>query len=213
MSDVAAVRARRRTPLAPEIPTDVRILTIAADHVRRFGAPHTTVTAVARAAAMSHANIYRYYPSKAALFDEITADWLKPIETGLRDIADGPDPTFDKFERIVLAIHRAYRAKAETDPQIFALFCDAAERDAALVRKHRNRCQVALRRTLEEGGAGGRMDIADQGRALVLIGDALHRFTDPIAVRLDLRLPRQALESRAARVGLVILRALASGRY
>ena len=209
----AAARPRRRQPPTPTVPTDVRILTIAADHVRRFGAAHTTITAVARAAAMSHANVYRYYPSKAALFDEITADWLKPLEAGLRDIADGPDPAFDKFERIVLVIHRAYRAKAEGDPQIFALFCEAAERDAPLARKHRNRCQVALRRTLEEGQGGGRFEIADQQRALILVGDALHRFTDPLAVRADLRLPRQALENRAGRVALVVLRALATGRY
>ncbi len=212
MSEVGG-RVRRR-PLPPrDIPTDVRILGVAADHVRRFGAAHTTVTAVARAAAMSHANVYRYYPSKAALFDEITADWLKPLEAGLRDIADGPDPTFDKFERIVLAIHRAYRAKAEADPQIFALFCEAAAQDAPLARKHRNRCQVALRRTLEGGQGGGRFEIGDLQRALTLVGDALYRFTDPVAVRSDLRLPRQAVENRVARVALVTLRALAAGRY
>ncbi len=211
--DEAAARPRRRAPASTSIPTDVRILVIAADHVRRFGAAHTTITAVARAAAMSHANVYRYYPSKAALFDEITAEWLKPLEAGLRDIVDGPDPAFDKFERVALAIHRAYRAKAEADPQIFALLCAAAACDAPLARKHRNRCLLALQRILEEGAGGGRFEIIDMQKALVLVADTLHRFTDPLAVRADLRQPRHGLELRAAQVAIIALRALAAGRY
>ena len=48
---------------------------------------------------MSHANIYRYFPSKSALVEGVTDYWLRPIEAGLRDIADGPDPAYDKLER------------------------------------------------------------------------------------------------------------------
>ena len=45
------------------------LLGIATDHVRRFGIERTTVVAIAREAGMTHANVYRYFPSKEALVD------------------------------------------------------------------------------------------------------------------------------------------------
>ena len=65
---------------------DIRILDLAAEHIRQHGIERTTVVAIAREAAMSHGNVYRYFPSKEALVDAVTAQWLKPIETGVRDI-------------------------------------------------------------------------------------------------------------------------------
>jgi AcrR family transcriptional regulator len=208
---------RNRIPLqqihpAPEPTTDVRILEIASAHIRRYGIERTTVTRIAEQAGMSHANIYRYYPSKAALFDEITASWLKPLEAGLRIIVDAPDPAFDKLERILFAIHRAYRDKSENDPNIFALFADAAEKGSSVARKHRNRNEIEILRTLEEGASGGIFEIADQKRALALVFDATHRFIHPVSIRMDMDVPRQIIEARATRVTRLVLRALATGR-
>src|SRR5665213_4604996 len=113
--------APRGLPAPPDTPTDARILDTAAEHIRRFGVERTSVTGIAEAAGMSHANVYRYYPSKTALFDEITVHWLKPLEAGLRIIADAQDPAFDKLERMVFAVHRGYRHQLESDPKIFRL--------------------------------------------------------------------------------------------
>ena len=59
---------------------DQRILELACDHLRRFGPKRTTIVGIAEAAGMSHANVYRYFPSKQALFEAVTALWLKPLE-------------------------------------------------------------------------------------------------------------------------------------
>ena len=68
---------------------EARILEVARAHIRRFGAARATIVGVAHDAGMTHANVYRYFPSKATLFEEITASWLRPIETRLREVADG----------------------------------------------------------------------------------------------------------------------------
>ncbi|MGP0061715.1 MAG: TetR/AcrR family transcriptional regulator [Beijerinckiaceae bacterium] len=196
----------------PQPATDVLILEIAADHIRRFGIERTTVTRIAEEAGMSHANVYRYYPSKAALIEEITAGWLKPLETGLRSIADAPDPAFDKLERIIFAVHRTYRDKLETDPNVFALFAEATAKSAGVARKHRNRIELEIQRTLEEGAGGGVFEFKDQKKALALVCDALHKFIHPCAVSLDLAVGRTALEDRAGLVATLVLAALASGR-
>ncbi|MFH7168817.1 TetR/AcrR family transcriptional regulator, partial [Klebsiella pneumoniae] len=74
---------------------------------------------------MSHANVYRYFPSKADLVDAVTAGWLRNIEVDLASIAGAPDPADDKLERIVLALARELREEAEAEPEIFAAFTEA----------------------------------------------------------------------------------------
>ena len=66
-----------QTPL-PES-QDARILDLAAEHVRRYGAARLRIVAVAQDAGMTHGNVYRYFPSKEALFDAVTEQWLKPV--------------------------------------------------------------------------------------------------------------------------------------
>lgn len=196
-----------KTP-QPE-PTDSRILRIAADHVRRFGVERTTVVSIAAEAGMSHANVYRYFPSKESLVDALTDHWLKPIEAGLHEIADAPDPADDKLERILSAIHRAYRHKVETDPNLFAIFAEAAPAGRAIARRHRGRVQNEIQRVIEEGMGGGVFRPGDLRRATALVFDALHRFIHPVSVRLDRDVPREQIDSRFERVTRIVLRSLA----
>lgn len=201
---------RPAAPVKP--PTDLVILEIAADHIRRFGVERTTVTGIAEEAGMSHANVYRYYPSKTALIDEITAGWLKPLETGLRSIADAPDPAFDKLERLIFAVHRTYRDKLDSDPNIFSLFVEATAKGTSVARKHRSRIELEIQRILDEGASGGVFEISDMKKALALVCDALHKFIHPCAMSLDVAMARATLEDRAGFVATLVLAALAGGR-
>jgi AcrR family transcriptional regulator len=203
---------RKRQPQPPLPSTDVRILEIGAEHIRRHGLARMTITQIAHEAMMSHANIYRYYPSKEALIDEITSAWLKPIEAGLRVIADAPDPAFDKLERILFALHRAYRGKRDEDPNLFDLLVAANAEDTGIARRHRHRCQLEIQRVLEEGVGSGTFTIADFTKALALVLDTMHRFIDPAMVKADAKLPHREAENRAQQIVGLILRALASGR-
>ena len=83
---------------------------------------------------MTHANVYRYFPSKAALFEEITASWLRPIETRLREAAEAAAPAYDKLESMLMTVHRAYRQKLENDPALFDLLIEALEEDRGSAR-------------------------------------------------------------------------------
>jgi AcrR family transcriptional regulator len=87
-------------------PSETRILTVASEHLRTFGLKRFTVVAVAEEAGMTHANVYRYFPSRVALIDAVVDLWLKATERKLADIADGPDPADDKLERLILGLAR-----------------------------------------------------------------------------------------------------------
>ena len=203
----------RRSPRSPSSePVEARLLAIASEHVRKFGAGRATVVGIAQEAGMTHANVYRYFASREALFEEITAFWLRPLEARLREAADGADPAYDKLERMLLAIYRAYRQKLETDPAVFDLLIDALDKAKGAARKHRARVQSEIQRVVEEGVASGAFAMTDRRRALSLIFDVAHRFIHPLAVRLDAEAPAAALEGRFERVIALALRALRAGR-
>jgi AcrR family transcriptional regulator len=197
---------RTRAPSA-----DVRLLTIAAQQLRAHGAKAVTVVGVAELAGMTHANVYRYFPSKAALIDAIAARWLKSLEAEIAEIADAPDPADDKLERLLQAVARAQRDLLAENRHLFDVYCDATETNRALVRKHRARLRHLIERVVDEGIATGKFDPRDRERALAFIGDAAYRFINPIAVRLDAEIPSDIVDQRLAATIRVIERALANG--
>ena len=201
----------KTSPTLPE-PTESRLVALAADQVRRFGPARATVVAVAAEAGMTHANVYRYFPSKAALLEEVTAAWLRPLEARLREAADGADPAYDKLERMLLALHRAYREKLDADPALFDLLVESLTKERPAARKHRARVQSEMQRVVEEGVASGAFAMVDRRRALALVFDAAHRFIHPLALRLDRATPAPALAQRFERVVSMTLRALRTGR-
>ena len=161
---------------------------------------------------MTHANVYRHFASKADLADSVTAAWLKPLEARLREAADGADPAHDKIERMLMAVHSAYRATLEAEPKLFDLFIDALENERPAAKLHRARVQGEVQRVVEEAIAAGAFAHADRRRAMALIFDIAHRFIHPSAMKLDREASRAALAARfEAALGL-LLRALRFGR-
>ena len=191
---------------------EARILEVARAHIRRFGATRATIVGVAHDAGMTHANVYRYFPSKATLFEEISASWLRPIETRLREVADGPAPAGDKLETMLMTVHRAYRQKLESDPALFDLLIEALESERPVARRHRARVQSEVQRVVEEGIASGAFAMTDRRRAMALIFDAAHRFIHPIALKLDKDAAAAALAGRCETVVARALRTLRIGR-
>ena len=178
---------------------DARILSIAADHLRRHGARGLTVVGVAEAAGMTHANVYRYFPSKGALIDAVAARWLKALEATLAEIADAPDPG----GRQARAPHpgRWPGSIATSSPRtahLFEVYAEAAESAGRVVRKHRAR----LRQLDRAGPRRGHRDRTCSIRATgsgrsPSSSDAAYRFINPVAVRLDADMPARHVRGTA----------------
>jgi AcrR family transcriptional regulator len=189
---------------------DARLLAIAAEHLRRYGRRRLTVVGIAEAAGMTHANVYRYFPSKLDLVDAVVAQWLKGLEVDLAAIADAPDPADDKLERLIVAIARAHRDCLESDPNLFDVYVAAAEALRPVVRKHRARQRNLLERVLDDGIATNAFEPRDRDRAAAFVIDAVFRFINPVSVRADAEVPRAVLDTRLGVMVRVILRSLAS---
>ena len=194
-----------------EAAADQRILELAAEHLRRFGPKRTTIVGIAEAAGMSHANVYRYFPSKQALFEAVTALWLQPLERQLRLVVEGQDPAYDKLERALAALQRAYREKLNVDPILFRLLCEAIEKGHVVARRHRNKVQSEIQTIVEEGINSGSFRLNDRRRAMALVFDLAHRFIQPVSIALDKGVSAAELEFRAGRVIAIIQRSLTFG--
>lgn len=201
---------RRTQEPVPER-VDVRLVTIAAEHIRRSGVRRVTVVGIAEEAGMTHANVYRYFPSKEALIDAVVADALKPVELMMADIAGAPDPADDKLERLTLALAHAYRDLADRDRAIFALYADIAAQNRSVARRHRGRVFMFVERVVDEGAAIGIFRLRDREVAMSFLADIFFRFSHPSAILLDLARPREVMEQRFSMLISVALRTLVNG--
>lgn len=192
-------------------PSETRILTVASEHLRRFGLKRFTVVAVAEEAGMTHANVYRYFPSRVALVDAVVDVWLKATERKLADIADGPDPADDKLERLILGLAKANRDLLHEEPHLFAALSLAVARRHAISRRNRSRVRALFERVVDEGIATGVFEPRDRDRAIAFVIDATHRFIHPASLALEGDVPQTSVDTRLSTLIRVILRVLGNG--
>ena len=207
--------ARRRDHPAPlavpaEDLVEARLVAIAADHIRRFGPERVTVVSIAREAGMSHANVYRFFPSKAGLIEAVVVAWARSVEVALGDVANAPDPADDKLERFLSAWARAQREGLDRDPPIYATFASLWEARRDTIMAHRARLRTFLALIIDEGLAGP-FQVRDEERAAAFVADAMQRFVHPALVMETRDLPRSQVEQRAAIMIRAVVRTLVAG--
>lgn len=206
-------RPERRYRTAPpqDDRVEARLIAIAADHIRRFGPDRVTVVAVAREAGMSHANVYRFFPSKAGLVEAVVVAWTRSVELALGDIANAPDPADDKLERFLTAWSRAQREALDRDPAIYSAFAGFWEARRDSIAAHRARVRSFLAAILDEGLEPGPFRIRDEERAVAFVADAMQRFVHPVLVVEARDLARTQLDQRLSVMIRTIVRTLTQG--
>src|SRR3954471_10328800 len=99
------------------------ILAATGEVLRRHGPAKATVVDVGRALGVSHAAVYKHFPSKTALREAVSRRWLNPARDALAPIARAPRVPPPQRRRDWLAGMRAVkRAKAPDDPELFAAY-------------------------------------------------------------------------------------------
>jgi len=180
----------------PREPSEMRILSVAGEHLRQHGLRRFTVVAVAEEAGMTHANVYRYFPSRTALIDAVVDVWLKAE---------------DKLERLILALAKANRTLLHEEPHLFAALSQAVAKRHAISRRNRTRVRALFERVIDDGIATGAFEPRDRDRAIAFVIDATHRFIHPAALELEADVPQESVDARLATLIRVALRTLATG--
>lgn len=166
---------------APDART--RILDAAVGELRRHGPARTGVVDVARALGVSHAAVYRHFPSKQALFDAVAGRWLAAVSEPLGAIAARPGKASARLEEWLLALIAVKRRKVTEDPELFATYHAVAEAAHTVASAHVAELQDQIRRIVADGAAAGEFKVADPAAAAKAVLQATIYFHHPHFVR------------------------------
>lgn len=164
-------------------PAALRMLDAAEALIRRHGPAKATVVDVARALGMSHGNVYRHFPSKAALREAVVARWLHAVVEPLEPIVTSPDPAPARLVRYIRTLAGLKRQKVLGDPELFAAYHLLAEEHRDAVAAHVATLRGHIATILRQGEAAGDWQVPDADGTAVLLLEATMRFHHPHHVR------------------------------
>jgi AcrR family transcriptional regulator len=163
-----------------------RILDATVDVLRRHGPAKTGVVDVARALDMSHSNVYKYFPSKSALFDAVAKRWLENVTAPLSKItADKKTPAPKRLKAWLRTLAEIKRKKAQGDRELFAVYSSITADAHAVVAAHVAHLHEEIAGILREGVREGAWAVKDADMTAALILNATARFHHPAMVALD----------------------------
>ena len=113
-----------------------RILDAAEAVLRRHGPGKTNVVDVARELGQTHASVYRYFASKAELFEALVERWLARVSEPLEPIARGEGPAGDRLRQWLMALFRAQVRKVSADPELFSTYQAITAESPEAVARH-----------------------------------------------------------------------------
>jgi AcrR family transcriptional regulator len=116
--------------------TASRILDAAEEQFRRMGYAKTAVADIARALGMSPANIYRFFPSKAAINEAICAKHFAEVHRLLRAIMAENRPAAGRLERFILELHRFNKARCVSERRMHDMVAAGMEENWEAVERH-----------------------------------------------------------------------------
>ncbi len=168
------------TALTATTNTRTLILETARDHLRRFGEGKMTIVDVAKELGMSHANVYRYFRSKAEILDAIVDEWLARVEALIDPIATRPSTASDRIEGVVLEIYRRRRQKLQADAEVFETFRRMISSRPDAVARRIKRIDDVFQKLIAEGVEAGEFRMLDPVEAAAVLDDATAIFLHPL---------------------------------
>lgn len=183
------------------------ILATAEAHLRRYGYARTTVSEIARACKMSHANVYRFFKTKADVVDAVVERWLSNVEQTLLTIAQQPASASDRLQTFVLELHHIKRTKLVEDPELFEAFSAILDADRTVVEHHLQTLYAILQQILSSGVKSGEFQITNLALATEAVSAATLKFHHPLMIRESLQQPQ---EEQAIAVVKLLTTALAT---
>jgi AcrR family transcriptional regulator len=187
--------------------TRARILAAAERRFKHFGYAKTTIVDIAADCAMSNANVYRFYKSKADLVDAIAGGLIIRCERVCRDVASRPISAKARLIDFVLELYRWKRQEHLRNPRMHELLAVATDEGRAFVTNHLNVLGDLLVEIILDGERRREFVVDDAQQLAQIIHDATVKFVDP---RLVARYASEDLEDRLRNVITAIVESLKS---
>jgi AcrR family transcriptional regulator len=136
--------------------TRLRIVQAAVRLHSEIGFRKTTVADIARAASMSPANVYRFFPSKQAIQEAVVADLFEPVSTAATLAArSGSAP--ERLTAALRTISLMHEHRLKHDSRQHELVAAAISENWAVTLSYAERIRGLLRGIIAAGQASGEL--------------------------------------------------------
>ncbi|MFF5586525.1 TetR family transcriptional regulator [Streptomyces hygroscopicus] len=166
-------------PSGPALDAET-ILTATEDVLRRHGPAKATVLDVARALGVSHASIYRHFPSKAALREAVARRWLGRARAPLAAVAsDTRQAPAERLRTWLTTLFAAKRALLSEDPELFATYRVLTAEHSSVAADHVADLIEHLRVIIADGVTSGDFASPDPTATARTVFDATVAYHHP----------------------------------
>lgn len=157
-----------------------RILDTAEMLLRRHGLEKLTVIDVARALNMSHGNVYRHVPSKAALRAAVIERWLDRVAEQTEAIAGKGAPADIRLGEWLRGLAVIKQRKVSDDAEILAATARVVRETPQVARDHSARLTSQVAQILQDGLDDGTLPcVREPQSTATAILNATFRFHHP----------------------------------
>ncbi|MDQ7832788.1 MAG: TetR/AcrR family transcriptional regulator [Desulfovibrionaceae bacterium] len=170
---------RKKTPERDALATKEKIVEAAERLFREIGYAKTTVADIAASLGMSPANIYRYFPTKAHINEEICDRLVRGIEA--RCIGSmGRDGTFqERITSLLMAYHISIRESIFKENRMSDMIAIAMEQHWPVIQSHSERIRNMLLSLLDQGVAAGEFRDSDTYKMARALHETIAIFIHP----------------------------------
>ncbi|NML87561.1 TetR/AcrR family transcriptional regulator (plasmid) [Sphingobium sp. SJ10-10] len=158
------------------------VLETAKRQVRRFGESKTNVVDIARAMGVSHAALYRFYPSKSAIMDAIVQEAMEDEARLAAKHVETDGPAAEKLTAMLLDLHRRKRERFEGDQEIHNLYRRIVVERPDMIAAYADRITALIARLIEKAVQRGEWKVDDVDLAAGVVRDAGMIYVHPAFV-------------------------------
>ena len=168
-----------------EAPTDRAAATRAAIEAeadrlfRTIGYQKTTVADIARALGMSPANIYRFFPSKAAINEAICTRLLNDMSELAWSIARRQSPAAERLTELFIAIETQTKSLFFNERKMHDMVAAAMQEHWPVIASYIRDVETAIRHIIMDGQAAGDFARLDPERSARLVQATTIGFSHP----------------------------------
>ncbi len=198
------------SPAAPSGPraeaTRAAILATAERLFRTMGYQKTTVADIARELRMSPANVYRFFPSKAAINEAIAGHVLAGLDDLIWSIARGPGTPAERLRLLFATLQQQTITLFFDEKRMHDMVVAAMEENWPVIEAHVRAIETAIRHVVMDGQADGSFARLDPDATAGLIHCTMAGFCHPTLVQQKFQ--DHDLPSMADAMAGFVLRAL-----
>jgi AcrR family transcriptional regulator len=170
------------------------ILQAATALVRRLGEGKTSMVDIGKALGVSHAALYRLYPSKSAIMDAIVREAMADEAELASKWLDREGPAGDRMLNMVLDIHHRKRSRFCGDREIHDLYRRIMVERQDMIRAYAERMTLLIETLISQAVERGEWRVSDVSVAAGVVRDGVTPFIHPqfVALAVDAGWPVEA---------------------